>query len=147
MLKLVLSALFGLTLAAHSVQGQQKSYTLGELWPEVEKKYPGIQAKQSAIQSAEFNEKAVKSKALPETHIQFQNTYGTFEGNNGGFFPQPGFSTSTETQPFRRAHYQPPIHLVQLRLSLKYSRLAGKTLKIMLLKSKQISSIQKKKDI
>ncbi|WP_439489130.1 TolC family protein [Algoriphagus sp.] len=91
MLKLVLSALFGLTLAAHSVQGQQKSYTLGELWLEVEKNYPGIQAKQSAIQSAEFNQKAVKSKALPEANIQFQNTYGTFEGNNGGFFPQPGF--------------------------------------------------------
>jgi len=91
MLKQVLSAMLWLALAAHSVQGQQKSITLGELWHEVEKNYPGVNARQSSITAAEFNEKAIKNNALPQAKIQLQNTFGTFEGSNGAFFPQPGF--------------------------------------------------------
>jgi len=70
---------------------QQKKYTLGSLWPVVEANYPGIGAKAAAVDAARFNEQAVKSNVLPQVKAQAQNTYGTYEGSAGAFFPQPGF--------------------------------------------------------
>ena len=69
MLKQVLSAMRWLSLAAHYVQGPQKSITLGELWPEVAKNYPGINARKSSITAAEFNEKSIKNTAFPQPEI------------------------------------------------------------------------------
>lgn len=70
---------------------QQPEHTLGSLWPEVEKNYPGIGIKSSEIDAAAFHKKAVKANSLPQAKIQAQNTYGTFEGSAGAFFPQAGF--------------------------------------------------------
>jgi outer membrane protein TolC len=70
---------------------QQKEQTLGSLWPKVEENYPGISAKKSDIDAAKFNQRAVKGNMLPQINAQAQNTYGTYEGSAGGFFPQPGF--------------------------------------------------------
>lgn len=73
------------------VQGQQQQHTLGSLWPQVEANYPGVAAKNSTLEAARLNERAVKSDMLPQFKAQAQNTYGTFRGSSGGFFPQPGF--------------------------------------------------------
>jgi len=70
---------------------QQQEHTLSSLWPKVEETYPGVGAKMSAIDAAKFNERAVKGNTLPQVKAQAQNTYGTYEGSAGGFFPQPGF--------------------------------------------------------
>jgi outer membrane protein TolC len=70
---------------------QQQEHTLGRLWPKVEENYPGVGAKMSAIDAAKFNERAVKGNTLPQVKAQAQNTYGTYDGGAGGFFPQPGF--------------------------------------------------------
>lgn len=70
---------------------QQKEHTLGSLWPAVEANYPGVGAKTAAVDAAQLNERAVRSNMLPQVIAQAQNTYGTFEGNAGAFFPQPGF--------------------------------------------------------
>ncbi|MFD2902656.1 TolC family protein [Sphingobacterium anhuiense] len=70
---------------------QKKENTLRSLWSQVEENYPGIGVKKSAINAAELNAKAVKSAHLPQVKTQFQNTYGTYEGSAGAFFPQPGF--------------------------------------------------------
>ncbi|MFZ6023619.1 MAG: TolC family protein [Bacteroidota bacterium] len=70
---------------------QQKEHTLGSLWSKVEENYPGVGAKTSAIDAAKFNQRAVKGNMLPQVNAQAQNTYGTYEGSAGGFFPQPGF--------------------------------------------------------
>lgn len=70
---------------------QQKEHTLGSLWSKVEENYPGVGAKMSAIDAAKYNQRAVKGNMLPQVNAQAQNTYGTYEGSAGGFFPQPGF--------------------------------------------------------
>lgn len=70
---------------------QHKDHTLGNLWPKVEESYPGVGAKTMAIDAARFSERAVKSNMLPQVKAQGQNTYGTYEGSPGAFFPQAGF--------------------------------------------------------
>lgn len=70
---------------------QQKENTLGSLWSKVEQNYPGIGAKMSAIDAAKLHERAVRSNGLPQVNAQAQNTYGTYEGSGGAFFPQAGF--------------------------------------------------------
>ena len=70
---------------------QKKENTLGNLWPKVEEYYPGIGAKNSAVDAAKLNERTVKSGMLPQLKAQAQNTYGTYDGSAGAFFPQPGF--------------------------------------------------------
>ncbi len=70
---------------------QQKEHTLGSLWSKVEENYPGIDAKKSAVNAAKFNQRTVKGDMLPQVSAQVQNTYGTYQGNAGAFFPQPGF--------------------------------------------------------
>lgn len=70
---------------------QQNEHTLGSLWSKVEENYPGVSVKTSAIDAAKFNQAAVKGNMLPQVNAQAQNTYGTYEGSAGGFFPQPGF--------------------------------------------------------
>lgn len=77
--------------AAFPLYGQHKQHTLGSLWPKVEENYPGIGAKMSAVDAAKLHERAVKSQRLPQVKAQAQNTYGTFEGSAGAFFPQAGF--------------------------------------------------------
>lgn len=70
---------------------QKKEHTLGSLWSKVEENYPGVGAKTSAIDAAKFNQRAVKGNMLPQVIAQAQNTYGTYEGSSGAFFPQAGF--------------------------------------------------------
>ncbi|SJN46112.1 TolC family protein [Sphingobacterium sp. JB170] len=70
---------------------QLEENTLGNLWPKVEENYPGIGVKTTAIDAAKLNELVVKSNMLPQVKAQAQNTYGTYEGSAGAFFPQAGF--------------------------------------------------------
>jgi len=94
MIKQIMAAtILWLTIAATfpSFAQQQQMHTLGSLWPMVEAKYPGIGAKTAAVEATQLNEQAVKSNILPRVRAQVQNTYGTFDGNAGAFFPQPGF--------------------------------------------------------
>jgi len=79
------------TAAFPSYAQQQKPHTLGSLWPKVEENYPGIKAKLAAVDAAGLHERAVKSGMLPQIKAQAQNTYGTYEGSAGAFFPQAGF--------------------------------------------------------
>lgn len=82
----------GLTTAAiFPMHGQHKQNTLGSLWPKVEENYPGVGARESAIDAAKLNERVVKSDMLPQVKAQAQNTYGNYEGSAGAFFPQAGF--------------------------------------------------------
>lgn len=70
---------------------QQRKNTLGILWPKVEENYPGIRARALAVDAAELHERSVNSEMLPQVKAQAQNTYGTFQGSAGAFFPQAGF--------------------------------------------------------
>lgn len=70
---------------------QQQENTLSSLWLKVEGNYVGISAKTASVDAAKLNERAVKSNMLPQVKAQAQNTYGTYEGSAGAFFPQAGF--------------------------------------------------------
>lgn len=81
-----------LTCLSMTLQAQeQPSMTLGSLWQKVEHNYPGLQAEQALVTAKASQQQAIKSQALPQFKIQAQNSYGTFEGSNGAFFPQAGF--------------------------------------------------------
>ncbi|MEJ5089847.1 TolC family protein [Sphingobacterium faecium] len=74
------------------IYGQQQiDNTLGNLWQQVEENYPGIGVKKSIAHAAQLKAKAIKTNSLPQIKTQLQSTFGTYEGNAGAFFPQPGF--------------------------------------------------------
>lgn len=95
---------FAMAVAYPLYAQQHKEFTLGNLWPKVEEHYPGVGAKMAAIDAAKFNEQATKSSMLPQVKAQAQNTYGTYEGSAGAFFPQAGFfNVSGATNPLDRS--------------------------------------------
>ncbi len=86
------ATLLWLTCGSLSLYAQEhSSLSLGGLWQKVEQNYPGLQAQEDLISSKSSQRQAVKSQALPQLKFQAQNSYGTFEGSNGAFFPQSGF--------------------------------------------------------
>lgn len=94
------SALWCLAIVAvFPLYAQQKEHTLGSLWPKVEENYPGVGAKASSIDAAKLNWRVVKDNQLPQVNAQAQNTYGSYQGNSGGFFPQPGFFNVSGSTP------------------------------------------------
>ncbi len=93
--------------AGNTVYGQQKGHTLGFLWAEVKGHYPGIAARQSDVEAAMFNERAVKSNMFPQVKAQVQNTYGTYDRTMGAFFPQPGLFNVSGTAGLNGAALSP----------------------------------------
>lgn len=79
-----------LTVFTSVCSQEKKPFTLGQLWTQVEVNYVGIQAKDASIDAAKLNERVVKSSMLPQVNAQAQNTYSTYEGTAGAFFPQNG---------------------------------------------------------
>lgn len=65
--------------------------SLANLWNKTEQNYVGLHAKNATVEAAQQHYKSSKTDALPQLRIQAQNSYGSFEGSNGAFFPQPGF--------------------------------------------------------
>jgi len=52
--------------------------------------YPGFSENQAQINAAAYQTQLVKAKYLPQLQSQLQNTYGTYAGSSGAFFPLPG---------------------------------------------------------
>lgn len=78
--------------ATSPIYGQQQhENTLGSIWLKVADNYVGVGAKKASVEAAKLNEQAVRGNMLPQLNAQAQNTYGTYEGSAGAFFPQPGF--------------------------------------------------------
>lgn len=81
----------GIFLACcQSAFAQQREGQLNTLWEEVEISYPGLEARNANVQSAKMEERSVFGERLPQLRAQAQNSYATFEGISGAFFPQPG---------------------------------------------------------
>lgn len=81
---------FILTVFSSAFSQETKPSTLGQLWTHVEEHYVGIHAKDASIAAAQLNERVVKSGMLPQLNAQAQNTYSSYEGMAGAFFPQSG---------------------------------------------------------
>ena len=69
----------------------QNTRALHQLWQQTLETYPGLQAQNEQVATDFAKHKTNKSSALPQLKLQAQNTYGTFEGTSGAFFPQSGF--------------------------------------------------------
>ncbi|GEO03998.1 hypothetical protein AAE02nite_16620 [Adhaeribacter aerolatus] len=77
------------------VRVQTYSQTLSELsltkaWALGVNNYPAFAENQAQISAAAYQTQLVKTKYLPQLQTQLQNTYGTYAGSAGAFFPLPG---------------------------------------------------------
>lgn len=92
MTRLLIAVLgIGLCLAGYqSAQAQQYEGQLQALWQEVLFSYPGLKVKSTHLESAKMDERAVFGARLPQFRAQAQNSYATYNGISGAFFPQPG---------------------------------------------------------
>lgn len=72
------------------VFAQNQNLTLRQSYESAIEKYPGVAVKEAEIKHAKYQAKRIKSNRLPQTSLQIQNTYGTFESSSGAFFPLPG---------------------------------------------------------
>ncbi|MGV3685032.1 MAG: TolC family protein [Daejeonella sp.] len=68
----------------------QTELSLNQAWEKAYQDYPELKEKNALINAAQFNTLKVKSGMLPNSQVQLQNSYGTFEGSGGAFFPLPG---------------------------------------------------------
>lgn len=81
----------GIFLAGcQSTFAQQRVGQLNTLWGEVQRSYPGLEAREAVVESAKMEEKFIFGERLPQLRAQTQNSYATYEGISGAFFPQPG---------------------------------------------------------
>lgn len=69
---------------------QQHEGHLNILWDEVQRSYPGLETREATVQAAQMEERFVFGERLPQLRLQAQNSYATYEGISGAFFPQPG---------------------------------------------------------
>lgn len=76
------------TSSALLAQDSEKA-TLSNLYKKAAS-YPGLNAKTAGIEAAKIDYKITKREIWPELQLQAQNTYGTYEGAAGAFFPQQG---------------------------------------------------------
>jgi len=89
----ILVAVFGTGLFLASYQAtfaQQGEGQLNAFWEEIKTSYPGLAAREAKVASTKMEERAVLGERLPQIRAQAQNSYATFEGIGGAFFPQPG---------------------------------------------------------
>ena len=81
----------GIFLAGcQSTFAQQRGGQLNTLWDEIQRSYPGLEAKEAIVESAKMEQKSIFGERLPQLRTQAQNSYSTYEGSSGAFFPQPG---------------------------------------------------------
>ncbi|KIC90288.1 TolC family protein [Flavihumibacter sp. ZG627] len=81
-------------LAAKYMQAQQKVYSLEEVLQK-SLQYPSLSAKKELLEQQKLNKKLVQQQALPEIHVQGQQSYGTYQTVPGSFFPLPGIYNSS----------------------------------------------------
>ncbi|MET3114927.1 outer membrane protein TolC [Pedobacter sp. CG_S7] len=82
-------------LSIPSMAQQSNTLSLNQAWEQASNTYPGLKAQEAHIGEYEFNKKEVQSRSLPQVQLQAQNSYGTFAGSNGAFFPVPGIFNVT----------------------------------------------------
>lgn len=95
--KLYLTAVFMLLINIKSFS-QERQLPLSEAWEAAFSEYPGLTEKQALIQESEYQKRELQNDFLPKLQLQVQNSYGTFAGSTGAFFPLPGtFNVSGNT--------------------------------------------------
>ena len=92
--KIIVLAIAGWLLTSH-VHAQKKVYSLQEVWQKTLQQYPSLSSRKYQIEQQELNKELVKKERLPEVNVQGQQTYGSYNGVAGSFFPLSGiYNTS-----------------------------------------------------
>lgn len=85
--------LVGMVLMFFSIPAypqQHKELSLSQAWELAAKDYPTLKEQNAKLQEAQYRKQELQSLALPQVQAQFQNSYGTYAGSSGAFFPTPG---------------------------------------------------------
>lgn len=101
---LYLAGMLMLVARVHTYSQTPAELSLANAWEIGLANYPALAEDQAHIHIAAYQQQLVKNKFLPRLQTQLQNTYGTYAGSAGAFFPLPGIfnvagGTSLENQP------------------------------------------------
>lgn len=97
--KLYLAGILCLLASIKLYAQDVKPLSLSQAWQLARQRYPEFAEKKAQIKASEYQKSLVKNRYLPQLQVQLQNTYGTYAGSSGAFFPLPGiFNVSGNLQ-------------------------------------------------
>lgn len=73
-----------------NAQQLNNSFTLKQALAEADQTYPALNGREAAIGEYQIRKQEAQSRLLPQMQLQLQNSYGTYQGSSGAFFPVPG---------------------------------------------------------
>lgn len=82
----LLVLLFSMPLRAQ----QNDTLSLSQAWEIAYKSHPTLKSQEALIGEYQLRKQEVQSRSLPQVQLQLQNSFGTFAGSSGAFFPVPG---------------------------------------------------------
>ncbi|MGN6601232.1 MAG: TolC family protein [Ginsengibacter sp.] len=81
--------------AGQILYAQKKIYSLEQVFEKTLWQYPSLSSKEFQIQRQKLSKELIKREQLPELNFQGQQSYGSYQGVSGAFFPLPGmYNTS-----------------------------------------------------
>lgn len=88
--QLYLATVLLLFVSTGSYSQNDKHISISQAWEAAFANYPGLTEKKAQIRESEYRRTEVKNGFLPQVQVQLQNTYGSYSGSTGAFFPLPG---------------------------------------------------------
>lgn len=79
-----------MAFSSAAIAQQTNILTLDEAFKEADRSYPGLAERRAIVEEFQFRKKEVQSRSIPQLQLQAQQSYGTYQGSGGAFFPVPG---------------------------------------------------------
>ncbi|MDO1449271.1 TolC family protein [Rhodocytophaga aerolata] len=89
-LKLYLVGILLLFVKLHAYSQAPSELSLSRAWELTLANYPLFAEDQAQIKAASYQKQLIQHQFLPQLQLQLQNTYGSYAGSIGSFFPLPG---------------------------------------------------------
>lgn len=84
-----------LPLLQTKLLAQKKVYSLHDVLQKTVQQYPSLSSRKYDIERQQLRKDFVKKERLPDVNFQAQQSYGSYQGGSGAFFPLPGiYNTS-----------------------------------------------------
>jgi hypothetical protein len=88
--QLYLATALLLLVSTRSYSQNDKHISVSQAWEEAFTNYPGLTERKSQIREFKYRKTEIENGFLPQIQVQLQNTYGSYAGSTGAFFPLPG---------------------------------------------------------
>ena len=88
--QLYLATALLLLVSIRSYSQNDKHISVSQAWEEAFTNYPGLVERKAQIRESEYWKTEIQYGFLPQVQVQLQNTYGSYAGSTGAFFPLPG---------------------------------------------------------